>query len=58
MNGSVETVQLTEEQIDLIARRTAKIVLDGEKERILKILDVFSPTRVGDVARKIRTLLK
>ena len=57
MNSCSETVLLTEEQIDLIAKKAAEYVLDGEKARLMKILNVFTSSPVGAYIEKIQSTL-
>ncbi len=57
MNSRSETVLLTEEQIDLIAKKAAEYVLDGEKARLMKILNVFTSSPVGAYIEKIKSTL-
>lgn len=58
MNEEQKTILLTEEQIDLIARKAAEYVRKDEKELILKCLSVFENSTVAGYARSIKALFR
>ena len=57
MNNREETVHLTEEQIDLIAKGAAKYVLEEEISLISKVLDTFAASPVSSYVSKIKKIL-
>ncbi len=58
MENNDRTVQLSEEQIDEIARRAAKYAVKEEVHYLMRFLDAMKGTPLAGLAEKVRKLAK